>query len=270
MSGRDRGQKGQAVVETIFMIIVLTLLLSAIIQIFLVHNYAFQMANNAYYSLFKDKAYKNDRYDVKYQGPPNYPLKKPLRAVEPWPPNGRVYTQSQGRNWEDDRASVPMMPFYKDAIIDQMKRGGITREPVRLKIGQYQQGVNWLNYKFMHIGAGTDGSYLLAIVDLVDMLIRDLSWLGGGGNYQDYTMGQDIGSLGSSASGGATQQSNMGSSGNLQDGDGNQRSMYEAYDFHHGDYNRDGKNDITGESTNRPWEDQQGSTESEGTWRKAW
>ncbi len=77
-----KGEGGQAFIETLLMIWLLTLLLSAIIQVFLIHNYTFQMANNAYYSLFKDKASGEYNTPSKaFSGFPN-PPKKPLRTVK--------------------------------------------------------------------------------------------------------------------------------------------------------------------------------------------
>jgi hypothetical protein len=106
--------------------------------VFLVHNYAYQMANNAYYSLFKDKAYGTyNKPTHRFEGWPNWPH-KPLRSVSPLAQaGGRVHVQAGGDvNWsEDDRASIPMMPFFEDSIVLELRNRGVTREPVRSSSG---------------------------------------------------------------------------------------------------------------------------------------
>ncbi|MGH9461108.1 MAG: hypothetical protein ACRD1X_07805 [Vicinamibacteria bacterium] len=193
---RPSRARGQSLVETTVMIFLLTLMISAILQIFLVHNYAFQMANNAYYSLFKDRAYRHNTTSDEFHGYPNY-YRKPLRAVRPWPAGGRVHRLAGSpTNWsEDDRASVPMMPFYEQAIVDQMKAAGITRDRVRLKIGQHRTGASYLDMKFLFIGAGTKGDDIWAVFRMLESLWGLTRRFGR--EFMGFTQGYDSESLGS-------------------------------------------------------------------------
>ena len=185
-------EAGQAFVETLLMIWLLTLLLSAIIQVFLVHNYTFQMANNAYYSLFKDKAYgRYNNPDQEFTGFPNYgPVSKPLRTVKALEQaGGRVHVLAGGAiNWsDDDRAAVPMMPFFEDAIVRQLDEGfDITRPPVRLKIGSARPGQNYLDMKFLSMAMGTVGGFG-AFFNMIGSVISISNELGR--SYTDYTDG---------------------------------------------------------------------------------
>ena len=170
------GETGQAFVETLLMVWLLTLLLSAIFQVFLVHNYTFQMANNAYYSLFKDKAYgQHNDPDKEFAGFPNW-NKKPLRTVVPLQQaGGHVHDLSGGPgvSWsEDDRAAVPMMPYFEDSIIEQLQNAGVTRAPVRLKIGSPVPGHNYLDHKFLNMAMGTEGGFE-AFANMIAMQVLD-------------------------------------------------------------------------------------------------
>jgi hypothetical protein len=225
--------RGQAVVETIFMALLLSFLLVAIIQVFMVHNYAFQMANNAYYSLFKDVAYHRNYPDRDFDGystdAPNF-RGKPLRSVDPWPQSpGRIHVLAGSyTNWtQDDRASVPMMPFYRTPIIDTMRAAGINTDPVRLKVGTRRPGAPYLDMKFMYVGSGTKGDYLLVVVDIAIGLVRALGELVGGGSYTDYTGGLTFENPEDADS--QRGQINEGND-SLQDGDGNNQSK--NYTFH--------------------------------------
>ena len=248
-------EAGQAFVETLLMIWLLTLLLSAIIQVFLVHNYTFQMANNAYYSLFKDKAYGTyNNPDQEFTGFPNYrPVSKPLRTVKALQQaGGRVHVEAGGAiNWsDDDRAAVPMMPFFKDAIVEQLGRGGITRAPVRLKIGSPVQGHNYLDMKFLRMAMGTEGGFG-AFFEMIGSVI---SISGDLGSYTDYTEGDLSDMVGD--------YDNAGDELNNQDPDAAQKAR-EQWDEEHGDDNHDGYEDacelIQGNNSpdcknDRPWE----------------
>lgn len=211
------------------MALLLSFVLVAIIQVFMVHNYAFQMANNAYYSLFKDLAYNRNYPDKDFWGFPNY-KGKPLRSVDPWPLTpGRIHTLAGSYiNWtEDDRASVPMMPFYRTPIIETMRSAGITTEPVRLKVGTRIPGHSYLDMKFMYIGSGTKGAYLLAVVDIVTQLVGALADVVGGGSYTDYTGGLTYEDP--EAADSRRGEINEGND-SLQDSDGNNQSK--NYTFH--------------------------------------
>lgn len=239
------GERGQSVVETVFVVLLLTLLISGIIQIFLVHNYAFQMANNAYYSLFKHRAYRHNQPSEEFVGFPNY-YKKPLRAVRP-PKGGRVHTLAgPAVNWsEDDRTSVPMMPFYRESIIEEMERVGITAAPVRLKIGRYRPGMKYLDVKFMFIGAGTKGNDLGAIFRLLGGLFRLTRKFGGDllnytGGYTEDTLRHQVGS--------------MRRAQRRQGGVGDGSAAKDQWDELNGDYNHDGYDDFSGVENCRPWE----------------
>ena len=240
------------------MIWLLTLLLSAIIQVFLVHNYTFQMANNAYYSLFKDKAYgRYNKPDRGFAGYPNW-HKKPLRTVKPLQQaGGRVHVLAgAGINWsEDDRAAVPMMPFFEDAIVEQLQRGGITRAPVRLKIGSPVPGHNYLQMKFLHMAMGTEGGFG-AFFDMIGSLISISSELGR--NYTDYTDGYSDTDLGGLAGDYGDANDDL----NNQDPDAAQKAR-DQWDVNHGDFNHDGYRDacelVRGDNhpdckNDRPWE----------------
>jgi len=217
------------VVETIFMALLLSFALVAIIQVFMVHNYAFQMANNAYYSLFKDLAYHRNYPDKDFWGYPNY-KGKPLRSVDPWPLSpGRIHVLAGGdKNWQfDDRASVPMMPFYRTPIIETLDRAGIKMDPVRLKVGTRVPGLSYLEMKFIYIGSGTKGAYLLAVIDIVTQLVGAMADILGGGSYTDYTGG--LTAKDPAAADSERGKINEGN-GELPDGDGN--SQTKNYTFH--------------------------------------
>ncbi len=181
------------------MIWLLTLLLSAIIQVFLVHNYVYQMANNAYYSLFKDKAYgRYNKPDQAFQGFPNYAQKKPLRAVKALQQAGGTVHVLAGQdiNWsDDDRASVPMMPFFEEPIVVQLRNYGITRDAVRLKVGTARSGQNFLDTKFLRMAMGTEGGFG-AFANMISALARMAGQLGQ--NYTQYTDGYSEDELGDS------------------------------------------------------------------------
>jgi hypothetical protein len=252
------GEKGQAFIETLLMIWLLTLVISAIIQVFLVHNYAFQMANNAYYSLFKDKAYGTyNKPSHSFDGFPNWP-KKPLRAVSPLAQaGGRVHVLAGGGvNWsEDDRAAIPMMPFFQDSIVEELQNRGITRAPVRLKLGTKVGGLNYLETKYLRMGMGTEGGFG-AFFGMIESLISMSSQLGT--NYTDYTDGYDQGDLEDQADDYDDANDDL----NNQDPNAAQNAR-DQWDNAHGDFNHDGYNDacesIHGNNhpscnNHRPWE----------------
>ncbi len=249
------GETGQAFVETLLMIWLLTLLLSAIFQVFLVHNYTFQMANNAYYSLFKDKAYgKHNDPDMEFVGFPNW-NKKPLRTVVPLQQaGGRVHDLSGGPgvSWsEDDRAAVPMMPYFEESIIEQLQNNGITRAPVRLKIGSPVSGHNYLDLKFLNMAMGTEGGFG-AFANMIASIVGISTELGR--SYTDYTDGYTDGDLDGLLDDYDDENDDL----NSQDPETARRAWDEA----HGDFNHDGYNDaceaIRGNNdascrNNRPW-----------------
>jgi hypothetical protein len=241
------------------MIWLLTLLMSAIIQVFLVHNYAFQMANNAYYSLFKDKAYgKWNKPSEEYQGFPNFDQKKPLRAVSPLEQaGGKVHVTSGGPiNWsEDDRAAIPMMPFFQDSIVKELQNRGITRAPVRLKLGTKISGLNYLETKYLRMGMGTEGGFG-AFFGMIEALFKMAGQLGV--NATDYTNGYDPSDL--ENEGDKYDQANNDL--NNQDPNAAQNAR-DQWDEAHGDYNHDGYNDVCESmhgnnasicNNHRPWE----------------
>ena len=257
--GRDAGESGQAFIETVLMIWLLTLLLSAIIQVFLVHNYVYQMANNAYYSLFKDKAYGRwNKPDKEFQGYPNYVQKKPLRAVKALEQaGGKVHVlASQAVNWsDDDRAAVPMMPFFEEPIVVQLRNYGITREGVRLKVGTAVQGQNYLDTKFLRMAMGTEGGFS-AFANMIGALAGMANKLGQ--NYTQYTDGYS----GDDLDGLAGDYDDANDDLNEQDPDGAEKGK-DLWDVNHGDFNHDGYNDfcetVNGNNhpdckNNRPWE----------------
>jgi len=253
-----RGEAGQAFIETLLMIWLLTLLFSAILQVFLVHNYAYQMANNAYYSLFKDKAYgEHNHYDKEFVGYPNW-NKKPLRAVAPLSQaGGKVHVLAgAGINWsEDDRAAVPMMPFFEDAIVEQLQSNGISRAPVRLKIGTPIPGHNYLDMKYLRMAMGTEGGFgaffdmIGSIVSISSALGRDPSAYTGG--YSEDELDDLFGDY-------------EDANDDLNDQDPNSaQNARDQWDTAHGDFNHDGYNDaceaLHGNNASqcrndRPWE----------------
>lgn len=233
---RPTGEAGQAFIETLLMIWLLTLLLSAIIQVFLIHNYMFQMANNAYYSLFKDKAYgERNKPDWEFTGFPNWP-KKPLRTVNPLQQaGGRVHDLDDGPavTWsEDDRAAVPMMPYFEDAIREQLQNNGITRAPVRLKVGTPVPGVNYLDPKFLHMAMGTEGGFG-AFAGMIEAIIGIAGELGG--SLSDYTGGYSDTELGGLFDDYEDQNDELDSH--------SPEEAQNAWDEAHGDFNHDGFND---------------------------
>ena len=173
-------ESGQALIETVLMIWLFAVLLSAIIQVFLVHNYSFQMANNAYYSLFKDKAYGTyNKPSHRYEGWPNWPH-KPLRSVSPLQQaGGKVHVMAGGDvNWsQDDRAAIPMMPFFENSIILELRNRGITRDPVRLKLGTHDPSLNYMPMKSLSMGMGTEGGFE-AFFGMIEALIGIAGELG--------------------------------------------------------------------------------------------
>ncbi len=140
----SRASSGQALIETVLMIALFTVLLSAIIQVFLVHNYTFQMANNAYYSLFKDKAYGTyNKPTHRYRGlselaPQAAPVRVPAQA------GGRKGASEVGGgdvNWTgDDRAVIPMMPFFENAIVPELRNRDVTRGKSAAQAGKLRAG----------------------------------------------------------------------------------------------------------------------------------
>ena len=254
---RNGGETGQAFVETLLMIWLLTLLLSAIIQVFLVHNYTFQMANNAYYSLFKDKAYgEHNDPDKEFIGFPNWtPVRKPLRTVSPLQQaGGRARDLSGGPavSWsEDDRAAVPMMPYFEKSIIEQLQNIGVTRAPVRLKIGSPVEGGNYLDQKFLSMSMGTEGGFT-AFGNMIASIFAIARELGqSGSNYTDGYSEDDLGGL-------LDDYDDQNDDLDGQDPEAARRAWDEA----HGDFNHDGYNDvceiINGNNdsscrNNRPW-----------------
>ena len=254
-----RSQRGQALIETVLMTWLFAILLSAIIQVFLVHNYSYQMANNAYYSLFKDKAYGTyNNPDHRYEGYPNWPH-KPLRSVTPLQQaGGRVHDLAGGPavTWsEDDRASIPMMPFFEDAIVLELRNRGVTREPVRLKLGRRVPSLNYLETKFLWMGMGTEGGFG-AFFGMIEALIDISGELGR--SYTDYTDGYDQGDL----EGFEDDYGDANDDMNDQNPNGGQDAK-DQWDIAHGDYNHDGYRDaceaVQGNNhpsckNDRPWE----------------
>ncbi len=253
-----QSESGQALIETVLMTWLFAILLSAIIQVFLVHNYAYQMANNAYYSLFKDKAYGTyNKPTHRFEGWPNWPH-KPLRSVSPLAQaGGRVHVQAGGDvNWsEDDRASIPMMPFFEDSIVLELRNRGVTREPVRLKLGRRDPSLNYLPMKFLWMGMGTEGGFE-AFFGMIEALIGISGELGR--SYTDYTGGYDQDDL-------EDFEDDYGDANDdLNDQDPNAaQNARDQWDTAHGDFNHDGYRDaceaVQGNNhpsckNNRPWE----------------
>ena len=252
-----KGESGQAFIETTLMIWALTLLFSAIIQVFLIHNYTFQMANNAYYSLFKDKAYTEyNKPDKAFSGYPN-PPRKPLRTVKALQQAGGKVHVLAGHdvNWsEDDRAAVPMMPFYAKPIKKQLENLGITRAPVRLKIGNPSAGQDYLEMKFLSMAMGTEGGFK-AFFEMVESIIKIAGKLGE--NYTDFTDGFSASELEGKFDDYELASKELAD----QDEQGGQKAKDE-WDSEHGDDDHNGYEDDCewwwGKdpdcSTNRPWE----------------
>ena len=229
-----KGEGGQAFIETLLMIWLLTLLLSAIIQVFLIHNYTFQMANNAYYSLFKDKAYGEYNTPSKaFSGFPN-PPKKPLRTVKALQQAGgkRHVLAGHDVNWsDDDRAAVPMMPFYEEPIKEQLQNFGVTRAPVRLKIGNPSDGQNYLEMKFLRMAMGTEGGFT-AFFEMIGSIILIAGELGE--NYTDFTSGYSDGDLDDMFGDYEGADEDLDN----QDGDSGQKAKNQ-WDNEHGDFNHE-------------------------------
>jgi hypothetical protein len=250
---RPKGEVGQAFIETVLMVWVLTFLLSAIIQVFLIHNYTFQMANNAYYSLFKDKAYGEFNFSNKeFSGYPNWP-KKPLRAVKPLKQAGGKVHVLAGHdvNWsEDDRAAVPMMPFYEEAIKKELQNvWDVTLPPVRLKIGTpLPDGENYLQMKFLHMAMGTEGG-LGAFFGMIGSIIEIAGDLDK--NYTDFTGGYSEAEMANMA---GSYEDKSAELANYEGADG--QAAKDKWDEEHGDYDHNGVEDwcLFDCETNRPWE----------------
>jgi hypothetical protein len=259
-SSRLGSERGQALIETALMMWLFAILLSAIIQVFLAHNYAYQMANNAYYSLFKDKAYgRYNKPTQAFKGWPNWtPVRKPLRSVSPLQQaGGRVHNSAGGAiNWsEDDRSSIPMMPFFEDAILLELRNRGVTRGPVRLKLGNQIPGLNYLETKYLSMGMGTEGGFE-AFFGIIEGLFGMAGELGA--NASDFTGGYDQGDL-------EDLEDDYGdANGELNDQDPNGgQDAKDRWDTEHGDFNHDGYRDaceaVQGNNhpsckNNRPWE----------------
>jgi hypothetical protein len=249
-------ESGQALIETVLMIWLFAVLLSAIIQVFLVHNYSFQMANNAYYSLFKDKAYGTyNKPSHRYEGWPNWPH-KPLRSVSPLQQaGGKVHVMAGGDvNWsQDDRAAIPMMPFFENSIILELRNRGITRDPVRLKLGTHDPSLNYMPMKSLSMGMGTEGGFE-AFFGMIEALIGIAGELGQ--SYTDYTDGYDQGDL-------EGFEDDYGNADDNLDDQGSPEEAQDRWDIEHGDFNHDGYRDsceaMNGNNhpsckNNRPWE----------------
>lgn len=257
--GRLAREDGQAFIETLLMVWLLTLLFSAILQVFLAHNYAYQMANNAYYSLFKDKAYgTHNKPSMSFNGFPNW-HKKPFRTVNPLQQaGGKVHDLSGGPavSWaQDDRAAVPMMPFFREPIIERLQSINVTAPEVRLKVGTPIPGHNYLDHKYLRMAMGTEGGFsaffemIGSIVQIAGALGRDASSYTGG--YSEDELEDLFGDY-------------EGAEGDLNDQDPNAaQEAREQWDEAHGDYNHDGYNDhcesLNGNNhpsckTGRPWE----------------
>jgi hypothetical protein len=220
------------------MIWLFTILISAIIQVFLMHNYAFQMANNAYYSLFKDKAYGTyNKPDVEFSGYPNWPS-KPLRTVSPLAQAGGKITELRTPeiNWDqDDRAAFPIMPFFRDSIMEELQSRGIRRNPLWLKLGTKIEGRDFLNQKTLRMAMGTEGGFG-AFFSMIESIISISGQLGE--NYTDFTEGYDEGDL----DGMQDDYDQADDDLNDQDPNGGQKAKDE-WDNAHGDYNHDGYHD---------------------------
>ncbi|MGH9320200.1 MAG: hypothetical protein ACRD21_20760 [Vicinamibacteria bacterium] len=256
--GRLQSEPGQALIETVLMIWLFAILLSAIIQVFLVHNYSYQMANNAYYSLFKDKAYgEYNKSSKEFSGYPNWP-RKPLRTVSPLEQaGGKVHVLAGGDvNWsEDDRAAIPMMPFFEDAIILELRNRGVNRAPVRLKLGNHEPGLNYMPMKFLWMAMGTEGGFS-AFFEMIGSIIDISGELGQ--NYTDFTDGYDQGDVDDMYDDYGDADGDL----NGQDQNGGQQAK-DQWDNAHGDFNHDGYNDaceaVQGNNhpsckNDRPWE----------------
>lgn len=233
-------------------------LLSAIIQVFLVHNYTFQMANNAYYSLFKDKAYGTyNKSSQEHQGWPNW-QHKPLRSVSPLlQAGGKVHTMAGGDvNWsQDDRAAIPMMPFFENAIIRELRNRNVTRADVRLKLGNHDPSLNYMPMKALWMGMGTEGGFG-AFFGMIEGLIGMSVELGR--SYTEYTDGYDEGDL-------EDYEDDYGDANddlNNQDPNSGEDAK-DLWDVQHGDLNHDGYRDSCEAAqgnnhpsckNNRPWE----------------
>ena len=238
------------------MIWLFAVLLSAIIQVFLVHNYSFQMANNAYYSLFKDKAYGTyNKPSHRYEGWPNWPH-KPLRSVSPLQQaGGKVHVMAGGDvNWsQDDRAAIPMMPFFENSIILELRNRGVTRDPVRLKLGRHDPSLNYMPMKSLWMGMGTEGGFG-AFFGMIEALIGISGELGR--SYTDYTDGYTDDDL-------EGYQDDYENEDDELNDQGTGEEAKDQWDVDHGDLNHDGYRDqceaMNGDNhpsckNNRPWE----------------
>ena len=157
-------------------------------------------------------------------------------AASTWPHDDTVIAYLLGHLSEDDRAAVPMMPFFEDAIVEQLDEGfDITRPPVRLKIGSRVQGQNYLDMKFLSMAMGTEGGFK-AFFEMIGSVISISNELGT--SYTDYTDGYTEGDLVDELG----DYDNADDDLNNQDPDAAQKAR-EQWDVEHGDYNHDGYED---------------------------
>jgi hypothetical protein len=147
------------------------------------------------------------------------------------------------------------MPFFEDAIVLELRNRGITREPVRLKLGRRVPSQNYLETKFLWMGMGTEGGFG-AFFGMIESLIGMSAELGR--EYTDYTEGYDEDDL-------HDQEDDYGdNNGDLNGTDPNSgQNAKDQWDIQNGDFNHDGYHDgceaIHGNNhpsckNDRPWE----------------
>jgi hypothetical protein len=168
---------------------------------------------------------------------------------------GKVQAESGGQtDWTgDDRAAIPMMPFFENAIVTELRNRNVTVEKVRLKLGNYEPGLGYLRLKVLWMGMGTEGGFE-AFFGMIEGLFTMAPQLGASAT--NYTDGYDADDL----------QNQKDNYENQDDNLNNQDTGEEAkdqWDVDHGDFNHDGYRDQC-EAANgnnhpsckndRPWE----------------
>lgn len=98
--------RGQATMETLFVMFMMFLLIGAIYQVFLIHNTLFQMVANAYYDAFKNGREKNNSDN----SPTNY--SSPITLAQASGGGG-----GGGGGGGSNNQSFPIIPMYQMASL---------------------------------------------------------------------------------------------------------------------------------------------------------
>jgi len=115
---RNRGEKGQAIVEVVLVTWALMMILAIMVQVFLVDQHAYRLATKAHSRLLTQVAYPDNKPDVKYE---------------------TRWTQK----FEGPDEYVPVIGYFR--------MYGLTREDMRIRTTHGRPG----GYKRIKLGRGT-------------------------------------------------------------------------------------------------------------------